>query len=103
MSEKSKMMVKGYWLDEEVLEKEEFLEVPFFPQGVSPANVCFSMELCRQIRQYEPIKVFCSVSLPCMPHETEIKAALAEAKILVDGQMAIAHNEIKEAINQRSK
>lgn len=81
---------------------QEMLDVVYFPEGVNPAVVSFSADLTRQIRSYEPMKVSCFVSLPCLPHEDEIRAAIEKAQEIVEAKMAEVNLGITEAISAKN-
>jgi hypothetical protein len=89
--------------DGSVTDEMEVLEVPFFPEGVSPAYVRYQASFTKQIRQYEPVNVEVSVSLPCLPIDSEINVNLTRAQMIVAERLKEARMAANNAGNKQQE
>ena len=81
----------------------DIVDVPFFPEGVSPAYVKYQASFTKQIRQYEPVNVEVSVSIPCLPVSSEIDKTLTMAQGFVSERLKEARMAAANAVTKQQE
>jgi hypothetical protein len=87
----------------EIDETLDVIDVPMFPEGVQPAYVRYQASFTKQIRQYEPVNVEVSVSIPCLPVDSEINNALTKAQGFVSERLKEARMAAANAGTKRQE
>jgi hypothetical protein len=87
----------------EIDETLDVVDVPLFPEGVSPAYVRYQASFTKQIRQYEPVNVEVSVSIPCLPIDSEINSTLTRAQGFVSERLKEARIAAASAGTKRQE
>ena len=87
----------------EIDETLDVIDVPFFPEGVQPAYARYQASFTKQIRQYEPVNVEVSVSIPCLPVKEEIDKALTMAQGFVSDRLKEARMAAANVVNKQEE
>lgn len=81
----------------------DVIDVPSFPEGVHPAYVKYQASFTKQIRQYEPVNVEVSVSIPCLPVTEEIDKTLTIAQGFVSERLKEARMAAANAVTKQEE
>ena len=87
----------------QVDETLDVIDVPYFDEGVPPAYCRYQASFTKQIRQYEPINVEVSVSIPCLPVKSEIDRTLDIAKGFVTERLKEARTAAANAVQKQQE
>lgn len=82
----------------QVEQEVQYIDVPFFEVGTYPAYSRFDIDYTRQLKQFEPIKISVSVSLPCQANSDAIRDSLNLARDLGTEKLGEARKKIDSLV-----